>query len=407
MPLTEMLLEHRDVPGASAPDGNPTTLHVVFAGPPAGTPVLLLHGFPECWYGWRHQIEALAKSGFRVIAPDLRGYHRSSRPKALAAYRIDALVEDVRVLLTNLGITTCHLVGHDWGAAIAWEVAATYPDVIRTLTIANSPRAHVLLAVVRRSLRQLRRSWYILMFQAPLLGEGFLMAVGAKRLFQGSSAPGTFTEADIAVYEEAWARPGALTAMLNYYRANRVVRPRSALTRIRPPTLVLWGMNDAALGTELIGPTLAECDDGRVVELPGVSHWSPAEGAPTFNAALLGHLAAHGGTDPLVYKLVPANMWAAAPKPWVGSADDVRDGFVHLSARGQVTGTLAAHFVGAGDLMALGLDPGRLPAGALRWEESRGGKRFPHLYAPVTEHAVVTTHSIIEGQSGHVMPETW
>lgn len=260
---------------------------------------------------------------------------------------------------------------------------------------------------VRRSLPQLKRSWYILAFQPPLLGEAWLRALGPRRLLRSTSAPGTFTDADLAVYAKAWAEPGALTAMLNYYRANLLHPPSSAKARITTPTLILWGTNDLALGTELIAPTMDTCDNAELIELHGVSHWSPAEAAPAFNAALLAHLEVHGGVDPLVYKLMPAEVWASTPKPWVGSDDDLRDGFIHLSARAQVPGTLKAHFAEAGELVALAVDPVRLPAGALRWEKSRSGKRFPHLYAPLSLDAVVATHAIAKVDSDHVLPESW
>jgi pimeloyl-ACP methyl ester carboxylesterase/uncharacterized protein (DUF952 family) len=382
-------IEHRQVPCTTLSDGTRITLHVALAGPPDGTPVILLHGFPELWRGWVHQIPALARAGYRVIAPDMRGYNLSSKPPARDAYHVDSLVHDIPALADALGLGPFHLVGHDWGGAVAWEVVASFPERIRTLTILNCPRVHVLLNMAKRSWAQIRRSWYILAFQPPVLGERLLLKIGPQRLFRGSSRRGTFDHEDIEAHGTAWKQPGAATAMLNYYRANLLRQPASRDRRIKPPTLVLWGLADQALGPELVPPTMAECDDGRLVELPGVSHWSPAEAAPQVNTELLAHLARHGGPDPYVYKLVERSVWDAAPDPWPGSTDDLRDGFVHLSSRAQVAATRAKWFAGATELLALAIDPHRLPPGALRWEANRRDERFPHLYAFLPRNAAV------------------
>jgi pimeloyl-ACP methyl ester carboxylesterase/uncharacterized protein (DUF952 family) len=370
------------LPGARV-DGAETSLRALMAGPEGGAPVVLLHGFPETASVWRHQIAALAAAGYRVIAPTLRGYAGSSRPRGLGPYRLDSLVADVPALADALRLGPCHVVGHDWGGAIAWELAARHPERVRTVTVLNAPRADVLRRAALTSLGQLRRSWYILAFMPPLLGEALLARIGPRRLFQGTSAPGTFGEAELAEAAAAWAEPGAKTAMLAYYRAN-VLPPASAGLRVKAPALLVWGEADVALGPELIAPTLATCDDARLVRLAGVSHWAPAEAPEAVNAALLGHLDDHGGPDRCIYRIVRAGQDPTAPSPL-----DLRDGFIHLSARGQLAGTLAAHFAGVEGLSLLAIDPGRLPAGALRWEASRGGRRFPHLYGALPEAAIV------------------
>ncbi len=372
------------LPGAHVA-GAETFLRVLLAGPEDGAPVVLLHGFPETATVWRHQIPVLAEAGYRVIAPTLRGYAGSSRPRGLAPYRLDSLIGDVPALAQVLGIGPVHVVGHDWGGAIAWELAARCPEHVRTVTVLNAPRADVLRRAGLSSLGQLKRSWYILAFMPPVLGEALLARIGPRRLFQGTSAPGTFGEAELAEAEAAWAEPGVRTAMLSYYRAN-LRPPASRALRVAVPALLVWGEADVALGPELIAPTLATCDDARLVRLPGVSHWSPAEAPDAVNAALLEHLGEHGGPDRWVYRIVRPGADPTAPSPL-----DRRDGFIHLSARGQLAGTLAAHFAGVTDVSLLTIDPGRLPPGALRWEASRGGRRFPHLYSALPQGAIVGT----------------
>lgn len=264
---------------------------------------LLLHGFPENKYSWRFQIPMLAEAGCTVWAPNLRGYGRSSRPPARSAYGLEHLTADVVALLAAAGRERPYrervLIGHDWGAAIAWAAAMEKPAPIDRLVILNVPHP----ALMRRGLgtaRQLLKSWYIGFFQLPLLPE---LALGAR----GADAVGrafadtvrdrrNFTDADLAVYRAAAAAPGALTAMLNYYRANianplmRAVSSESA-PRIEIPTLVIWGEADHALGKELTVGTDRFVSDLTLRRLPGVSHWVQQEAPETVNAMLAAFLA--------------------------------------------------------------------------------------------------------------------
>lgn len=364
-------------------------MHVVTAGPTDGTPVILLHGFPDFWYGWRRQIPALARAGYRVIVPDQRGYAGTAKPKGVRAYHLDHLVADVAGLQDALcGGAPTHIVGHDWGGGVAWAFATARPDRTRTLTVANCPRPRVLMQqVFGGNLQQLAKSWYILFFQLPWLPVRLLAGGGVEKLLGelDRRAPDVFPADVKARYGEA-ATPAAMSAALNWYRA--ALRDAGPDGPVTPPTLVLWGTHDVALGTELVEPSLEACTDGRVQWLDDITHWSPHQAYDAVNAALLDHLANHGGPDPRVYKIVDAT-WDDTPDPWPGSPDDLRDGFVHLSAAHQVEGTLAKHFAGRDDLSVLAVDPAKLPAGALRWEESRGGKRFPHLYVPLPRSAIV------------------
>ena len=253
-------------------------LHYVEAG--EGPLVVLLHGFPDFWYGWRHQIPALANAGFRVVAPDLRGYNLSSRPEGITAYSLPRLAGDVRGLIAERGETRADVAGHDWGANVAWATAAWHPGAVRRLAILNLPHPHRM-AEGLRTRAQLRRSWYIVAFQLPGLPERMLRARGFHALrtaVELDAPPGTFGPADVERYVESWRRPGALTAMVNYYRsAARGMLGLGLRRRLAPidaETLVIWGDRDRYLGAELAEPHPSDVPNLRpVVYLEGTSHW--------------------------------------------------------------------------------------------------------------------------------------
>ncbi|MGH2909763.1 MAG: alpha/beta fold hydrolase [Solirubrobacteraceae bacterium] len=248
-------------------------LHYVQAG--EGPLVVLLHGFPDFWYGWRHQIPALARAGFRVVAPDLRGYHLSSRPEGVQAYALRRLAADVAELIAERGEARADVAGHDWGAMVAWGVAALHPDSVRRLAILNVPHPRRMYHGLR-TWRQLRRSWYTVVFQLPRLPERRLAAGGfrdLRRTIELAAPPGALEPGDVERYVEAWRRPGVLTAMLNYYRAARRALG-GRLPPITAPTLVIWGERDRYLGAELAEPHRRDVPGLRdVVRLPDSSHW--------------------------------------------------------------------------------------------------------------------------------------
>lgn len=250
-------------------------LHYVEAGD--GPLVVLLHGFPEFWFAWRRQIPALAEAGFRVVAPDMRGYNLSSRPSDVAAYGTDLLAADIRDLIRELAEDRAFLVGHDWGAAAAWATAANHPEVVERLAILNAPHPRRMLQGLRRP-RQLARSWYMFFFQLPRLPERLARAggwSGLRRAFD-DARPGAFTQQDLAHYVEAWSQPGALTAMLNYYRAafRQARRAGERSGTVQAPTLVIWGERDPHVGAELAEPDPADVPNLEgVVRLPDASHW--------------------------------------------------------------------------------------------------------------------------------------
>ncbi len=271
-----------------------TTLHVVRAGPRDGPPVILLHGFPELWYGWRHQIPALARAGHRVIVPDQRGYAASDKPPRVADYRIDLLVDDVLGLMDTQGFDRAAVIGHDWGAAVAWRTAARAPERVERLGILNVPHPQVMLGALWSNPRQLLRSWYMFFFQLPWLPEWLLGRQRAKALagmLQGSSGAGSFSRREIEVYREAWSQPGALRGMLAWYRAMIRMRPPQLPGPIQPRTLMLWGARDAALGRELAPPSIERCRDGELVFLEQATHWVQHDAAEEVNQHLLAFLA--------------------------------------------------------------------------------------------------------------------
>ncbi|MER2269133.1 alpha/beta fold hydrolase [Methylobacterium oxalidis] len=269
------------------------TLHVASAGPHDGPLVILLHGFPEFWFGWRHQIDALAAAGFRVVAPDQRGYNLSSKPQDIGAYHLDRTADDVLALADSFNAEAFQVVGHDWGGLVAWRLAARSPERVRRLVILNAPHPDVFAPYARRHPSQVLRSTYVGAFQVPWLPEAGLRAADYLALRQAlrlSSRPGTFGVAELARYREAWAQPGALTGMLNWYRALRLKR-RAEPEPVRAPTLIVWGKKDTALGSGLATESLKLCEHGEIVWLPEATHWLHHEEPAQVNSAVKSFLA--------------------------------------------------------------------------------------------------------------------
>ena len=246
-------------------------LHYVEEGD--GPLVVLLHGFPEFWYSWRRQLPLLARAGFRAVAPDMRGYNLSSKPSGVGAYDLGPLSEDIARLIRALGAEDAFLAGHDWGGGVAWATAMHHPDVVRRLAILNMPHPRRYVHALRDP-RQLAKSWYAGAFQLPWLPELGLRAGGWRALrygFEHDARPGAFTPEDIDRYREAWEQPGALTAMLNYYRA--ATRRTPPLRPVAAPTRVIWGDRDRYLTRELAEPRPADVPQlERVIHLDA-SHW--------------------------------------------------------------------------------------------------------------------------------------
>ena len=267
-------------------------LHYVEAG--EGPLVVLLHGFPEFWYGWREQIAPLVTAGFRVVAPDLRGYNLSSGPDDFAAYTADKLAGDIRGLIHELGAESAMVIGHDWGGSVAWTLAMNHPEVVDRLVILNAAHPRRLNEGLRTP-RQLLRSWYFFAFQPAKLPERRARRRHwrfFKRFLRDARPP--YTAEELERYVEAWSRPGAATAMIDYYRA--AVRLSSKQGELRPisaPTLVIWGEGDRYLGPKLAEPHREDVPNlDRVERLPNASHWVHHDEAERVNELLVEFLAA-------------------------------------------------------------------------------------------------------------------
>ena len=317
-----MALEHRFL------ETNGVRLHCAIEG--SGPLVLLLHGFPECWYSWRHQIAALAPR-FRVVAPDLRGYNESDKPAEVSAYALSELVADVHGLVQALGEREVVLVGHDWGGAIAWSFAMNHPEATRRLVIMNCPHPAIFAQALRTNRRQLARSWYMFFFQVPWLPEALLGLARARAVGQAirrsTVRQDSLTAEDLDRLRDAASRPGALRSGINYYRAafrspwaraswpdwlRRFVYGDSPpgdiparledWPKVRTPTLLIWGEVDVALGRELtlgMEPLMAAPLEIKYIPLCG--HWVQQEQPTLVNGYLLdflGDLAPEPATAP-------------------------------------------------------------------------------------------------------------
>ncbi len=284
---THIDIEHRDV------EVNGVRLHCAVAG--EGPLVILLHGFPDFWYGWRHQLPALAAAGFRAVAPDTRGCGRSERPPRTADYRPRVLAGDVAGLVRAFGADSAAVVGHDWGAGAAWYFAADHPELLERLVIMGGPHP-ARMGQAFRTIRQLRRSWYMLFFQLPVVAEAALrrgdFAELRRRLREDLARPGTLSEEDVERYIENYRRPGGLTAALSYYRAH-FRRPREALSAVRVdcPVLLIWGQEDSYVGPELAQPDPRYVPDARVEVIPAARHFVQADAPDRVNELLIDFLA--------------------------------------------------------------------------------------------------------------------
>lgn len=274
-------------------------LHWVEEG--SGEPVVMLHGFPEFWYSWRYQIPFLAEAGYRAVAPDMRGYNASGRPRAVAEYGVDAVADDILGLLDVLGGEPVSLVGHDWGAVVAFRVAARAPEKVRRLVVVNGPHP----MAMRRELRdprQLLRSWYVFLFQIPGLAEWIFRMhdyeLVERVLRRDIRRESVLRETDFMRYAEAVSRPGALRAMLNYYRAafraelSRLVPgsrrrlPSSRSWRVEVPTLLVWGERDRYLGPGLTEDLDRWIPDLLVERIARAGHFAHVEAHERVNRLL-------------------------------------------------------------------------------------------------------------------------
>ena len=269
-------------------------MHYVTQG--KGKLLLLLHGFPDFWYVWRFQIPALARH-FRVVAPDLRGYGETDKPDGIEKYRLNFLTSDVAGLVEALGENKALVVGHDWGGAIAWSLAAFNPKMVEKLVVLNAPHPNAYTNRIKDMLRQLQKSWYVFFFQTANIPELVLSrnnyAFLRNMLLNSLIKKDVMTDEDIEAYIDAWSKPGALTAAINYYRANMnpallFSEKAVAFPKVRSPTMVIWGEQDVALSKDLIVGTDEFVDAAYHVKyFPQCGHWVQLEEPQLVNRHLI------------------------------------------------------------------------------------------------------------------------
>ncbi len=271
---------------------NGVRLHYVSQG--KGPLVLLLHGFPEFWYSWRHQLPFLARK-FHVVAPDMRGYNTSDKPSGLSSYYMEELVNDVRGLIQYFGEEKAIVIAHDWGGVIAWDLAAFHPEVVDKLVIMNAPHPLAYMRELKRNPRQRKSSWYVFMFQLPKVPEWYLShsnyAQLDKILRGWTVRKETFSDEDLDLFRQALSQPGCLTAGINYYRAlfrnpSRIERARH-YPRIKVPTQIIWAEKDHALCKGLTRD-LDKYFHGKpeIRYIPDCSHWVQQEQPERVNELL-------------------------------------------------------------------------------------------------------------------------
>ncbi|MEM3526078.1 MAG: alpha/beta hydrolase [Candidatus Jordarchaeaceae archaeon] len=276
---------------------NGIRLHCVVQG--KGKLMVMLHGFPDFWYSWRYQIPVMSKY-FRVVAPDMRGYNESEKPEGVEKYSLNLLVEDVMGLIKAFGEEKAIIVGHDWGAIVSWAFAMTHPEATERLIIMNVPHPAVWQEKAKYIPRQLQKSWYIFFFQKEKVPESYLSRnnymVLRETLRTSTFKKNVFSEEDLAKFVEAWSKPGALTASINYYRAN--LRPEIFMEeiplkfpKITSPTLVIWGEEDLALTLEVSKGAEKYIDAPYTIKyIPKCGHWVQNEKPELVNKYILDFL---------------------------------------------------------------------------------------------------------------------
>jgi epoxide hydrolase 4 len=279
-------------------DVGEVTLHVAEARPadvgtndvPKDVPlVVFLHGFPEFWWSWRDQLTALSAAGYWAVAPDLRGYNESDKPDGVGSYELEKLAGDVAGLIRALGREKAIVVGHDWGAVVAWGFAMEHPELLERLAILNVPHPLVMLKNLRSSPMQMLKSWYIFFFQLPVLPEKLVSRNDYAFARKTFSVDG-FDKGVIEQYIDALRVPKALTSAINYYRASirRSVKGRlPAMREITKKVLVIWGDKDRYLGKEMAAPPAELVPNARVVHIPNATHWVQNDATEEVNRLLI------------------------------------------------------------------------------------------------------------------------
>lgn len=258
-------------------ESNGINLHIAVAGPEDGPLVVLLHGFPEFWFGWKNQIQPLAEKGYRVVAPDQRGYNLSDKPEGIDNYTVDHLRDDVIGIIEHFKKESAIVIGHDWGGAVAWHLAATHPEYVDKLIVLNIPHPKAMPRVLKKNPLQWMKSSYIAFFQLPNLPEKAL-GMGEFKTMQQSieqtSKKNTFSPHEMEQYKAAWSQSDALTAMLNWYRAIRRGSFRQIPeTKIKVPVRIIWGLGDQFLSPMLAKESMSFCEEVNLAFVGEATHW--------------------------------------------------------------------------------------------------------------------------------------
>jgi pimeloyl-ACP methyl ester carboxylesterase len=284
--MSESAYEHRRI------DVGEVTLHIAEARPAGGTDgaplVLFLHGFPDYWWTWHRQLDALAKAGFWAVAPDMRGYNESDKPKGVEHYEVERLAGDIAGLVEALGRHETIVIGHDWGGYVAWHFAMLHPQMVRKAAFLNIPHPLRMLKALR-TFKQLKKSWYVFFFQLPRIAERY----ASKDDFASMRATfrvNRFSAEETEKHVDALRVPGALTGAMSYYRAavrRAVTRRQPEIRRIEAPVLVIWGDKDRYLGNEMASPPQKWVPHARVVHIDDATHWVHQDAPEAVNELLV------------------------------------------------------------------------------------------------------------------------
>jgi pimeloyl-ACP methyl ester carboxylesterase len=267
---------------------NGIILHTIEMGDGEDNYIIFLHGFPEFWYGWKNQLTFFAEKGYRVIIPDQRGYNLSSKPSRIEAYCLQQLCGDIVSLIAKLTNKKVVVVGHDWGGAVAWQLALDHPQLIHHLVIVNMPHPEVFNRTLKTNPIQMLRSCYAAFFQLPFLPEWICRAFGfalLRRTLLKTSNKGTFIKEDIVAYKKAWQQRHALTGMINWYRAYKY-NTATVCGLVQLPVLLVWGRKDRFLLLKMARQSMDRCINGKLEIIDGATHWVHHERPDLVNALI-------------------------------------------------------------------------------------------------------------------------